>query len=322
MRKAKEPLISASTQEFIREGRRTPGYTWLDALHGYVYGRWTYLYISIGTGEHRMAKDLSACLAAGENRRWSAESWAEYARSGGRETEKAAGIADSYHGKVLPLEFARRLVMVNEDVVLRDLEKVIPYSKARDIVLSNPQHILALECPCRSSRAHPCLPLDVCLIIGEPFAAFVAEHHPRKSRWITQAEAVGILQAENERGHVHHAFFKDAMFGRYYAICNCCSCCCGAMQAQRGGTPMLASSGYVCRLDEVLCIGCGECIETCPFSALALEDVSSRVDAEKCMGCGVCVSNCAQGALSLERDAARGEPLEILELMQKAGAKI
>jgi hypothetical protein len=26
-------------------------------------------------------------------------------------------------------------------------------------------------------------------------------------------------------------YYKDAMLGRFYAICNCCACCCGAMQA-------------------------------------------------------------------------------------------
>lgn len=326
MRKVKNTLVTSSTLEFIREGKRTPGYTWFDALHGYVYARWTYLYIGIGTGEHRAVKVLGPVFRFGTSLSKALRpvrgNGVQNHGDGAGTPHKSTGLADTYHGKVLPLESARRLVMVNEDVVLHDLEKVIPYHKARDIVLSNPQHILALECPCRASRAQPCLPLDVCLIIGEPFAAFVAEHHPRRSRWITQEEAVGILRAENERGHVHHAFFKDAMLGRYYAICNCCSCCCGAMQAQRRGTPMLASSGYVCQIDEILCIGCGECVNSCQFNALSLDGATSRVDIEKCMGCGVCVSNCAQGALSLERDAARGEPLEILDLMQKANAKI
>jgi hypothetical protein len=53
--------------------------------------------------------------------------------------------------------------------------------------------------------------LDVCLIIGEPFASFVAEHHPRRARWTTADEAVQILHAEDERGHAHPAFFKDAI---------------------------------------------------------------------------------------------------------------
>jgi ferredoxin len=323
-RKVRNSLVTPSTLEFIREGKRTPGYTWFDALHGYVYARWTYLYIGIGTGEHRVAKILAPLLRAvtnlgkairseGENRR-------QRAGSDAGRSPKLGGIADTYHGKVMPLESAKRLVQVNENVVLRDLEKVIPYAKARDIVLSNPQHILALECPCRTSRPDPCLPLDVCLIIGEPFASFVAEHHARRSRWITQAQAIDILRAEDERGHVHHAFFKDAMLGRYYAICNCCACCCGALQAQQRGTPMLASSGYVCQLEEMLCIGCGECLSSCQFGALVLDGPTSRVDVEKCMGCGVCVSHCAQEALSLERDAGKGEPLEIMELLQRAGA--
>ncbi len=320
--KPRKFLVSPSTLEFLRESKRTPGYSWFDALHGYVYGRWTYLYISLGVGEHRYSKRLGQVFG------FLAGLWDDIAGEASDEFSlldtpaKSSGVADTYHGKVLPLESARRLLLVNENVELRDLEKIIPYPKARDIVLSNPEHILALECPCRSARSNPCLPLDVCLIIGEPFVSFVAEHHPRRSRWITQEEAVDILQAEDERGHVHHAFFKDAMFGRYYAICNCCSCCCGAMQAQKRGTPMLASSGYTCELDETQCIGCGECVDTCQFSAISFNDLTSAIDDEKCMGCGICVSHCTQGALSLVRDASKGEPLEILALMQQANAEL
>ncbi|NLE76008.1 MAG: 4Fe-4S binding protein, partial [Chloroflexi bacterium] len=101
-------------------------------------------------------------------------------------------------------------------------------------------------------------------------------------------------------------------------ICNCCTCCCGALEAQRHGTPMLAPSGYLCGVDEADCVGCGACLTACAFGALALEDGLARVDAEVCMGCGVCVGRCPQGALSLQRDAAKGAPLEVRALM--AGA--
>lgn len=171
----------------------------------------------------------------------------------------------------------------------------------------------------RASRPNPCQPSDVCLIVGEPFASFIAEHHPRRSRWIAPEEAVEILRAEDERGHAHHAFFKDAMLGRFYAICNCCACCCGAMQAHRTGIPMLASSGYVSRVDAGLCVGCGLCADSCQFGALSVDDGTAAVDPIACMGCGVCVSKCAEGALSLVRDPDRGEPLEIRELIASAG---
>jgi ferredoxin len=215
----------------------------------------------------------------------------------------------------VPLEAATQLVTIQEEIDLRDLEQVIPYARARDIVLRHPDHIVALECPCRSARANPCQPLDVCLIVGEPFASFIVDHHPRRARWITPEEAVGILQAEDERGHVHHAFFKDAMLGRFYAICNCCACCCGAMQAHQNGTPMLAASGYVSRVDAELCVGCGLCADSCQFCAISVLDGVAVVEAGSCMGCGVCVSQCVEGAVALVREPAKGVPLEIRELV-------
>jgi len=43
------PLLP-STRAFVREARRTPGYSFLDWVHGYVYARWPYLYIAVATG--------------------------------------------------------------------------------------------------------------------------------------------------------------------------------------------------------------------------------------------------------------------------------
>jgi ferredoxin len=300
-----------STRAFAREGRRMAGaggYSLFDWLHGYVYVRWPYLYIGIGTGQHRLARVLRPLVGL----------LARLFPPRSDDGHDAVTFADTYHGKVVPLEEATQLVTVAEEVTLTNLEPVIPYALARDIILQDPDHIAVLACPCRAVRPDPCLPLDVCLIIGEPFASFVVEHHPRRSRWISQEEAVEILRAEHDRGHVHHAFFKDAMLGRFYAICNCCSCCCGAMQAHRNGTPMLASSGFVAQVDAELCAACGSCADTCQFAAISVDDGVARVDAAACMGCGVCVSHCPQEAITLLRDSARGEPLEIQKLIAHA----
>jgi dissimilatory sulfite reductase (desulfoviridin) alpha/beta subunit len=110
-------------------------------------------------------------------------------------------------------------------------------------------------------------------------------------------------------------YYKDAMLGRFYAICNCCACCCGAMQAWQRGTPMLAPSGYVAMVDEDLCASCGRCAEYCQFGAVSVDGGQARIDYQACMGCGVCVSQCPQEASSLLRDPAKGIPLEIRELM-------
>ncbi|MHB8055949.1 MAG: 4Fe-4S binding protein, partial [Candidatus Aminicenantales bacterium] len=300
-------LVKPSTRSFFREGKRLAGYSFGDWLHGYVYARWTYLYIGVATGEHPLTRVLKPA--------WEILSRLFPFASKGRRNARPVTFADTYHGKVVPPEHARLLVTLNQPIDLRNLEQVIPYARARDIVLLNPDHIAVLECPCRAGRSHPCLPLDVCLIIGEPFAGFIIEHHPGRARWVTPEEAADILHAEHERGHVHHAFFKDAMLGRFYAICNCCSCCCGAMQAMSNGIPMLAPSGYVVSVDRSKCRGCGACVGLCPFKALRMEGGKLIVDEMKCMGCGVCVSKCERDAPALVRDERKGVPLDIRDLM-------
>lgn len=310
-------IISPATRNFLHFARLQPGYSLYDFLHGYIYSRWPYLYIGIGTGEHPIARLYARLFANGKN---PASQISEKPQQSPPHsaTIPSQTVADRYHGKVVTLASARQLVTIMEPIEIRNLEQVIPYTHARDIVMQNPDHLVALECPCRSSRHNPCLPLDVCLIVGEPFASFVMTHHPNRARWITSDEAVQILQEEQGRGHVHHAFFKDAMLGRFYAICNCCACCCGAMQAHQNGTPMLAASGYHCLVDTVLCLGCGDCVEYCQFGALHVNLDHSEVDTQACMGCGVCVDHCQQYALSLVRSEKHGEPLELFRIIDSA----
>lgn len=133
---------------------------------------------------------------------------------------------------------------------------------------------------------------------------------------ITSTEALEVLQNAEERGDAHHAFFKEAVLGRFFAICNCCSCCCGALQIHRNGIPMLASSGYVSQVDAEECIGCGTCTEACQFNAICLDKETAAVDETSCMGCGLCVSKCPQEVLTLVRNPSKGEPLEIDELIE------
>ena len=305
-------FMSVPTRQFLEEARRTPRFSMFDFIHGYTYNRWSHLYVSLAISAEKyrlkFAFDFLVTLYT-IFLRWLPKNWGI----------RGISFEDSYHGKALPLDSARQLVSVKESIILGDLEKIIPYKSAREIILKNPDHIVALNCPCRSAREHPCLPIDVCLIVGEPFASFVNEHQPQRSKWITSERAVEILESEEKRGHVHHAFFKDAMLGRFYAICNCCECCCGAIQAHKRGTPMLAPSGYVARLDQEACAACGACISYCQFNALSMTPDGLYIDTSQCMGCGVCVSHCPQGALSLQLDAAKGFPLEISKLIKGNG---
>jgi ferredoxin len=315
--------IRSSTRAFLQEARQIPHFGIVDRIHGYLYARWPYRYIRIGTGEQRLGPWLSSLLTA--LLRWLSHFPLDRPRvtSGGLRIRPPKNgdigdgrcFADTYHGKVLPLAAAQKLMRVNREVHLTDLDRVIPYSRARDLILRQPAHILLLECPCRSARPNPCRPLDVCLIMGEPFAGFAAEHYNHRARWITTDEALGVLEAADKRGNLHHAFFKEAMLNRFYAICNCCTCCCGALQAHRNGVPMLAPSGYVGRVNPDRCTGCGTCGSVCFFGAATLSGPRATVDPARCMGCGICASHCPADAISLVREPKRGHPLEIDELI-------
>ena len=280
--------LRLSTWRFLREGglrRLLNG----SAIHAYAYGRWTNQYIDV------LINRIYPRLDARGRQHW----------------------ADHYHGKVLTPEHARAIITLNEEIPLQDLEQIIPYPVARDIVLSGPPDVAVYECGCRHARANHCEPTQVCMIIGQPFVDFVLEHNPQSSRRLTQSEALALLQAEHERGHLHSAWFKDVCLDRFYVICNCCKCCCGGIEAMtKYGIPLMASSGYVAQVDEMLCAVCGICEEVCPFGAIEVEEMAI-VNWEVCMGCGVCEDQCPAEAISLERDGRKGEPLDVQGLAEK-----
>jgi ferredoxin len=286
-------LPRASTRRAWAEGRAA-GQSWWQRIHLRFYAGWPYGYIGSAIGERRRLWWLRIFFAPFLLKALHPQAW-----------------SDSYHGKVMPTDQARRLIEVHEPVDAIVPEQVIPFEHARHLVISRGQPVVVLDCPCRMSRVDPCLPLDVCLIVGEPFASFVLEHHPTRSRQITPEGAIEILEAEAQRGHVHHAFFKDAMLERFYAICNCCSCCCGAMMAHFQGTPMLISSGYIAQVDPTRCQACGACANVCPFGAISVGALA-WVSAALCMGCGVCTRHCPHHALALIRDESKPAPLDTL----------
>jgi NAD-dependent dihydropyrimidine dehydrogenase PreA subunit len=51
-------------------------------------------------------------------------------------------------------------------------------------------------------------------------------------------------------------------------------------------------------IDDAKCTGCGQCVDACPASALALENDKAKVN-DECLDCGVCADECPNEALSL-----------------------
>lgn len=228
--------------------------------------------------------------------------------------EARLSIARNYHSRTLTLQQAKKLVTLDHDIDVRDMESVIPYPVARDIVLTAPVQMALYDCPCREGQENPCQPVQVCMLFGEPLVSFLLEHHPGKSRRLSREEALKILEEEHNRGHVHTAWFKNVCLNRFFAICNCCKCCCGGMiSMMKYGTPMILSSGFIAKIDLDSCAGCGTCESFCQFEAINF-DGQPEVIWDKCMGCGVCVDKCPHECIELAPDSRKGVPLEFDKL--------
>jgi ferredoxin len=89
--------------------------------------------------------------------------------------------------------------------------------------------------------------------------------------------------------------------------------------------------GFEFKIEEELCIGCGNCVVVCPVDALNSPDIAGgkganledltrlvssgraiQIDAKLCNGCGTCVISCPTDALILTTDA----PVEFVKVIE------
>lgn len=65
----------------------------------------------------------------------------------------------------------------------------------------------------------------------------------------------------------------------------------------------LESDPQIAQVDNTRCVGCGKCINVCPFKAIREIDFRGQPKAEVieavCQGCGLCNATCPQGAVQL-----------------------
>eukprot|EP00727_Mastigamoeba_balamuthi_P007000 m51a1_g2920 hypothetical protein (395) ;mRNA; f:537699-539017 len=236
-------------------------------------------------------------------------------------------LMPNYHGKILSHEDARKIVMGDIDVPRCDVgEHILPYPKARELVLcARDDEIGLLDCPCRRARApHNCTPTQVCMIFGKFVGSIQLLKSKEQYRRIKRAEALQILEDEHRRGHVHTAWFKDILDDQFFALCNCCKCCCSGIEGMNRGISFMCSSGYVAHVSADSCVGCGLCSRTCAFGAITTQPRPAEegqpapafakvavVNADKCLGCGACEVKCPKHCITLQRDTTKPDPLDI-----------
>ena len=210
----------------------------------------------------------------------------------GDETERkqpqdVAEAVDHYTATTIP---------VHVDVHVR--QAVLNLEEAEKI-LGGADSIALGPCDCRRTAQRCDGPIDTCLTLNQESEEAVNTWEG--FRHVSVDEALSALRVSHEAGLVHLAFRKPGSEATVF--CSCCSCCCWFLNALKRFDyhDAIVEASHVAEQDGARCIGCGSCIERCPFDAWspAQNGGVPSLNLEKCFGCGVCVSGCPVGAISL-----------------------
>ncbi|MDD5038998.1 MAG: 4Fe-4S binding protein [Dehalococcoidales bacterium] len=248
-------------------------------------------------------------------------------------------FGNRYHCKVITHENARKLLAVEEDIVLptKESKKIIPWEIANKIILKHKDQLAIVDCPCRLEKKTAgkkyCEPIHTCIFYGKVGVDFVTSHMPRMNgHRATKEEILNLLELQQKNGKVFTVWFKDATGYRAGVLCCCCSCCCACVEVESlsrkngiQGLAMTAPSGYSVSVDIERCSLCGKCVKTCPYGAMKIVEIDEnkrlRYSKDLCMGCGICIDQCPNESLSLVVDSDKGVIFDVdsmIELTRKA----
>ncbi|MGN0658155.1 MAG: 4Fe-4S dicluster domain-containing protein [Emergencia sp.] len=205
-------------------------------------------------------------------------------------------------------------VFVQEPVLTTEQTLHILDHERASHIIEEAEYIGLGICYCRHKMlhaGHPCeidAPLDVCLTFGN--VARSLSEHGGYARLIDKAEAMDAL----ERSYAHNLVqIGENVRENPAFICNCCGCCCEALQAARRFSPMqpVATTNYIPQIAESACTGCGRCEKVCPILAVSMDEADGSggetgrrhavIDKEICLGCGICAKNCPSKAIIMAR---------------------
>ena len=199
-------------------------------------------------------------------------------------------------------------VFINETVLTNEQSTYVLDFERATYIINNASALGVSMCYCRHVKQHlgtNCnAPMELCLTFNQSAKTLIKHSFARE---ISVTEGLELLH----RGYEHNLVqFGENARNDVSFICNCCGCCCEALNAAKkfGNLHPIHTSNYMPVLDEKSCRGCGKCARNCPVDVIKmLLDEKSlpgkknipAIDKELCLGCGVCVRSCPCKSLTL-----------------------
>jgi len=106
---------------------------------------------------------------------------------------------------------------------------------------------------------------------------------------------IGMSAPSRALIRIHVGLFDGSVSADYCRQCQDASC------AAACPTEAIAPDGQSWHVDETLCIGCGECVDACPYQAIRVDVVTGvAAKCDLCRGSTRCIEICPTTALTLE----------------------
>ncbi|HKK91702.1 MAG TPA: 4Fe-4S dicluster domain-containing protein [Desulfobacteraceae bacterium] len=184
---------------------------------------------------------------------------------------------------------------------------VLDYERASHVIHSATHMGISL-CYCRHKMQHlgrACgAPMEICMTFNTAAASLIRHGFARQ---VDRYEGMDLLQKAYDNNLVQ---FGENVREHVNFICNCCGCCCEAMQAAQRFSIFnpVHTTAFLPMVDDTTCNGCGKCVEICPVMAMTLVSANNpekpkqkkaRLNADICLGCGICIRVCPASSIAL-----------------------
>lgn len=190
---------------------------------------------------------------------------------------------------------------------------VLDYERATNII-ETASHMGVSMCYCRHKKEHLhkncAAPMDICMTFNNTADSLIRHGHARK---VDKSEGMDLLQIAYANNLVQ---FGENVQKRVSFICNCCGCCCEAMNTARRFAIMnpVHTTNFIPQIDSQDCNGCGKCVNVCPVEAMTLVSANNparpkmkqaRLIEDICLGCGLCAKSCDKNNITLKPRSKR-----------------